>query len=143
MKRILVATDGSAGADRSLDVASRIASCFGAELIIVTVEQGYLQGDLEEFRKSEDATPDEVLNGAALEILKHAKERAHSNGVSRVRTYSSLGDAVAFILEVAEREKADTIVVGKRGRGRLLGLLIGSVSQKLISLARCNVLVVP
>jgi nucleotide-binding universal stress UspA family protein len=143
VKRILVATDGSAGADRALDVASTIAGRFGAELIIVTVEQGYLQGDLEEFRRSEDATPDEVLNRISLEILKHAEERAHSKGVSRVRTYSSLGDSVAFILEVAEREKADTIVVGKRGRGRLAGLLIGSVSQKLISLARCNVLVVP
>ena len=143
MKPILVAIDGSAGADRALDVASTIAGRFGAELIIVTVEQGYLHGNLEASRTAEDATPDEVLNGISLEILKHAEERAHGNGVSRVRTYSSLGDAVAFILEVAEREKADTIVVGKRGRGRLAGLLIGSVSQKLISLARCNVLVVP
>jgi nucleotide-binding universal stress UspA family protein len=143
MKRILVATDGSAGADRALDVASTIAGRFGAELIIVTVEQGYLQRDLEEFRWTKDATVDEILNAVSLEILKHAEERAHSNGVSRVRTYSSLGDAVAFILEVAEREKADTIVVGKRGRGRLVGLLIGSVSQKLISLAGCHVLMVP
>jgi nucleotide-binding universal stress UspA family protein len=143
MKRILVATDGSAGADRALDVASAIAGRFDAELIIVTVEQGYLRGDLEEFRKSEDATPDEILNAVSLEILKRAEEKSRRSGVSRVRTYSSLGDAVAFILEVAEREKADTIVVGKRGMGRLPGLLIGSVSQKLTSLARCNVLVVP
>ena len=79
----------------------------------------------------------------SLEILKHSEERARRNGVSQVRTYSSLGDAVGFILEVAEREKADTIVLGKRGKGRLPGLLIGSASQKLVSLARCNVLVVP
>jgi nucleotide-binding universal stress UspA family protein len=129
MKQILVATDGSAIADRALDVASAIAARFDAELIIVTVEQGYLRGDLEEFRKSEDATPDEILNAVSLEILKRAEEKSRRNGVSQVRTYSSLGDAVGFILEVAEREKADTIVVGKRGRGRLAGLLIGSVSQ--------------
>jgi len=142
MKRILVATNGSAVADRALDVASAIAGRFDAELIIVTVEQGYLRGDLEEFRKSKDATADEILNAVSLEILKRAEEKARRNGVSQVRAYSSLGDAVGFILEVAEREKADTIVVGKRGKGRLPGLLIGSVSQKLVSLARCNVLVV-
>jgi len=37
------------------------------------------------------------------------------------------GDAAEAIIEAAGREKADAIVVGRRGRGRLAGLLLGSV----------------
>jgi nucleotide-binding universal stress UspA family protein len=48
-----------------------------------------------------------------------------------------------LILEAAGREKPDAIVVGKRGRGRLSSLLLGSVSQKLASLATVPVIVVP
>jgi nucleotide-binding universal stress UspA family protein len=42
---------------------------------------------------------------------------------------------------VAQRENADLIVVGSRGHGRLAGLLLGSVAQKVIAHASCPVLV--
>lgn len=143
MQRVLVATDGSTGADRALDAACELAKNSGAELIIVNVEQGYLNEDLEQMRDSEKASADEVLFAVSAEILTRAQDYAASYGVSKTRTFSGIGDSVGFILEVAAKEQPDVIVVGKRGRGRLAGLLIGSVSQKLVSLAHCKVMIVP
>jgi len=143
MQRILIATDGSDGADRALTAAAELAKATGAELLIVNVEQGYLSGDIESMREAEQASADEILFSVSAEILTRAQATAAALGVTKIRTQSGLGDAVGFILEVAATEKPDMIVAGRRGRGRLLGLLVGSVSQKLVSLAPCMVLVVP
>ena len=143
MKRILVATDGSTGADRAVDAASELAKQFGAELLIATVEQGYMQGELDELRWAKHATVEEVLTAVSREVLKRAGSRAQAIGIEASRTFTGLGDAAGFILEGTEREKPDLIGVGKRGRGRLGGLLLGSVSQKVVSLAPCGVHVVP
>lgn len=143
MNRILVATDGSEGAGRACDVAIAMAKQFNAELLIVNVEQGALREGLAKFRDGENATVDDILFGVSREILHRAEQAAAGNGVMKMRSFSGLGDAASFILDIAEREMPDMIVVGRRGRGRLAALLLGSVSQKLVCLAQCKVLVVP
>ena len=143
MQRILVATDGSTAGDRALDAACALVKASGGELIIVNVGQGYLDEDLEQFRKAETACVDDILYAVSSEILTRAQTQAVSQGVKKVRTFSGVGDAVSYILDIAKKEQPDVIVAGKRGRGRLAGLLIGSVSQKLVSLANCKVMIVP
>jgi nucleotide-binding universal stress UspA family protein len=142
MKRILVATDSSDSANRAVETAADLAKRLGAELVIVNVEQGFLGPDLPEPQATSDRIGD-ILEARSREILLRAKHLAEQSGLTEIRTVSGLGDAAAFIIDVAEREAVDLIVLGKRGRSRLAGILLGSVSQRVATLAPCSVQVVP
>jgi nucleotide-binding universal stress UspA family protein len=54
-----------------------------------------------------------------------------------------LGGPAHAIAEVAEQANADLIVAGTRGHSPVAGLLLGSVIQRIIHIARCPVLAVP
>ena len=142
MKRIMVATDGSDGASRAVDFAAELAHELDAELIVATAA-GNLTAD--QMRKLGHAEQDigSVLDSAAERIASAAAKRAAGKGASAIsRCVLWDGPAEAIIAE-SSRKKVDLIVVGRRGRGQLTGLLLGSVSQKLVSLANCPVIVVP
>jgi nucleotide-binding universal stress UspA family protein len=62
--------------------------------------------------------------------------------VQKVHTVLRDGDPATAILSVAKEEKADTIVMGRRGLGDLAGLLLGSASHKATHLAECACLTV-
>jgi nucleotide-binding universal stress UspA family protein len=143
VKNILVATDGSPSAERALDMAARFAADSQAQLTILTVVQMAIDEDLKKFGRIEHASTRDLLEEEASAILIRAKERATETGVAQIKTLVKRGDPAEVILEVTKQLPVDSIVVGKRGRGRLEGLLLGSVSQKLVNLAPCPVMVVP
>jgi nucleotide-binding universal stress UspA family protein len=58
-------------------------------------------------------------------------------------THIGFGESAATIIDVVRRDSIDTLVVGRRERGQLARLLLGSVPQKLVTLAPCIVIVVP
>jgi nucleotide-binding universal stress UspA family protein len=145
MSRILVATDGSAGADRAIDYAARRATREGADLVIVNVIGGYGLPDkaIRAFTRAQGAWLREELASLSTEILTKARDRARKLGVRAIRLESQTGEVAPTILRVAKGVKADAVVVGKRGAGRVRGLLLRSVAQKLVSLAPVPVTVVP
>lgn len=154
MRCIVVATDGSEVADRAVDFAAELARLAGAELVVThvisvmavaptTPRPGRPAFNLGAPMKAESATVPEALADAASDTLASAKTRAEAKGAPHVETESRAGEPAEIILAVAKERNADAIVLGKRGRGRLAGMLLGSVSQKVSMSARCPVTVVP
>ncbi|RBI68346.1 universal stress protein [Roseovarius sp. TE539] len=73
------------------------------------------------------------------EVLRRAADRARDKGVKDVDTATSQGDAADAIIDMAEENGADMIVVGHRGLGRLRRMLQGSVAQKVTQQAEVTV----
>jgi hypothetical protein len=67
---------------------------------------------------------------AANKINKQAQKRAVRIGIAAPTLRCGWGDAAETIIDAVRGEKADFLVVGRCGRGRLTGLLLGSASQQ-------------
>ena len=145
MKRILVATDGSAGADRAIEYAARTAKDYGAELLIVNVIGGYGLPDkvFMAFSSTQQIWLKELLESVSAELLTKARDLAWSVGVTTIQLESRTGDVAQTVIEIGQQKSVDLIVVGDGGAGALAQLLLGSVSQKLVSLAPLPVTVIP
>jgi nucleotide-binding universal stress UspA family protein len=147
MERILVGVDGSAPSLRAVDFAADLASKYNAELIVLTVVPHFSpEADpaVKEYARLEHIpgpAPELVLT-TADNLLDNARKKAQANSATRISAASSFGNPAHEIIAAAKDQPADLIVVGSRGHGRLTGLLLGSVAQKVISLAHCPVVVV-
>lgn len=142
MYLIDAATDGSESADRAVDMAAALAKAAAAKLLVITVGDSFERDGVKQLARVEGGLG-EALELVAQQILQRARERALRQGVASIEEQLHWGDPAEALMEAARSMKPDAIVVGRRGRGRLAGLLLGSVSQKLVSLAPCAVVVVP
>ena len=147
MERILVGVDGSAPSLKAVDFAADLAGKYNAELILLKVAGDRpleLDTAVEEYARSEHmpAAAAEFVLTMADNILDNARKEALAKGATQISVEPSFGDPAAQIIAAARDHQADLIVIGSRGHGRLAGLLLGSVAQKVVSLAPCPVVVV-
>ena len=135
-KTIVSGLDGSDESKQALSVAVELAKRDGASLVIVHVEQdvaGKGGGPI-------PATEDEIQ----AEIRQQANELSEGGINTTVEMRNvMLGGPAHPIEEIAAGVKADLIVVGTRGHSAIAGLLLGSVTQRLLHIAQRPVLVVP
>jgi nucleotide-binding universal stress UspA family protein len=136
---IVVGTDGSETAQRAVDHATRLAAALGGRLHLVSAYQP-LRGSRidapEGAAKVWAIAPDAEVEA----IVEEALARIRATGVT-VKSHTVTGDPADALLEVAERENADLIVVGNRGMHGMHRVL-GSVPNKVSHRARCSVLIV-
>jgi nucleotide-binding universal stress UspA family protein len=77
-----------------------------------------------------------------LALLDSAAQTARDAGVEEVETVARVGDAADAILDVAEEQRSDLIVVGNKGMTGATRFLLGSVPNKISHHAPCSVLIV-
>lgn len=143
MRSILVGTDGSATAAIAVAQAIELAGALDARLQIVTAYEPVTAGPLGVGRQAAvDIQWPVTAREDALAVLDAAGHDARAAGVSEVETFARVGDAADAILDVAEEQRTDLIVVGHKGMTGATRFLLGSVPNKVSHHAPCSVLIV-
>jgi len=147
MKRILIATDGSDHALKAAQFAGKLAAGMNAELHVLAVAYRDRAGEreLREFARIEnlEGSVADIARNLAESHAEHARRRAEAEGAKAIKIVVTEGDPTEEILAYIAAKSIDAVVVGRRGRSSLARLLLGSVSQKLASLAPCVVIICP
>jgi nucleotide-binding universal stress UspA family protein len=144
-KNVLIAYDGSEHATKAVEIATELASKLGASLhLVYVVAHEHAAENVAEFAASEHVESADLLEleAARSSILIPLEGKAQASGVKEVLTQTLRGDPAEQILSYANHAGVDLIVMGRRGLGRIEGLLVGSVSSKIGGLAPCPVMTV-
>jgi nucleotide-binding universal stress UspA family protein len=140
---IVVGTDGSETAREAVRQATELAARLGARLRIVSAYEPVPAARLRE--EAREVPPDlEWAINPREDVdatLREAAEAAREGGVD-AETYARQGDPADAILDVAEEQGADLIVVGNKGMTGARRFLLGSVPNRVSHHAPCSVLII-
>jgi nucleotide-binding universal stress UspA family protein len=134
---IVCGTDGSEHADRAVRYARALAQQFDSELVLVHC--------LEYVATRVGGGPVYANEGELEGKIRSQAAELQGEGINATVTIAggrpeSAGHVIA---DTAREVNADLIVVGTRGHSAVAGLLLGSVTQRLLHVAPCPVLAVP
>ena len=140
IKKILCAVDFSDQSKRVADHASTLAKALGAKVLVLYVAPSLSQ--YVGFKVPASAIDDfvgEIVTGAEDTMNGFVAENfADVDATSKVAT----GYAAEEILDTAEKEGVDMIVMGTHGRRGIDRILFGSVAEKVVKTAKCAVVTI-
>lgn len=144
-KKILIPTDGSPLAAQAANKGICLARQIGAEVVAVYVTQPFAATVGFDGMAAAYAITDEDYEKTAAEqsqkYLKAVLDRAETAGVKASGHSVSNFNVADGIVQAGEKHGCDLIFIGSHGRSGLSRLLLGSVTIKVLSLARTAVLV--
>ncbi|KDR96235.1 Nucleotide-binding universal stress protein, UspA family [Peptoclostridium litorale DSM 5388] len=171
MKKILVPVDGSKHCFKALDYASSIAEKYGSKILLLNVQEGYIPliVGVTYYRITETLSPQESLHPRPLEktyesgriepdnkgihtdehevkgaaIVEEAKRYIEENspGVD-IDVVVAFGIPAEAIIEIADRDDCDAIIMCTHGMGGIKRFTMGSVTNKVVHTATVPVMVI-
>ena len=140
---MVVGTDGSDTAKEAVRQASELAKTLGATIHLVSAYEPVPESRL---RQERQEVPDDMQwmvnpREDVTSTLEETAEGLREGGIT-VETHAREGDPADAILDVAEEEKADLIVVGNKGMSGAKRFLLGSVPNKVSHHAPCSVMII-
>ena len=144
-KKILIATDGSKFAEAAVIHGIELAKQLGSKPVIVTVTETWSAHQLaEKVKKGVSTAVQDYINSMkemAQDILKDAKKVADAAGVDCETVHISDRFPAEGIIDAAEREGCDLIVMASHGRRGLGRMLMGSQTAEVLGFSKIPVLV--
>jgi len=150
--RVLVAIDGSISSMHTIDYAISIAIKNNSQLVILYVidvyKYPYLPSSIilaptfgSEKYLEEKNEAEEQMNKIKEKYKQKTKNNIDSKEL-KTEIVEGAKSAATTIMEYAESENIDLIIIGSKGRTSFKKLLLGSVSSDIIKNAHCAVLVI-
>ena len=137
-RKIAIANDGSDGARGAFDCAVELASCFPAELHMISVEENLPQHAQTMMEVDDAKNAEDTCFG---QLATQCKARAALRGLKLECTIRP-GHEVETVVEFVREGQFDLLVIGFMGHSRVFDRVWGGTSQNLTRIAPCSILVV-
>ena len=137
-RKILLAYDGSEGANRALAVGIDLAKTHGAELWAVAVQEKLprFSGTIDEVQEEKQFADEQYGK-----LLDAARAKAKEAGIE-LKTLMRPGHPAQTIVAVAKEGKFDLVLVGHTGLSGVWAAFLGTTAEKVSRHAPCSVLIV-
>ena len=141
--RVMVAVDGSDHSKKAAELAIHLAKLWNAQLYFIHVlEEDNVPSWFREFAKVERLGTADYFDVVDRRLFAPLIARAKESEIQVFSGIRARGDPAEEILRNAERKKVDLIVMGSRGLGKFSRVILGSVSTKVLSNAKCTCITV-
>jgi len=144
-KSILVPTDGSKFADAAVEEAAKLAKELGSKLVLFSAVPDYYYqwpSFSVPIRPNEDEQARKAMETWAKEMLASAASNVNLAGVAVEQEFAVSNSPYEAIIAAARKFQCELIIMASHGRHGVSGVLLGSVTQKVLTHSTIPVLVV-
>jgi len=141
MMKILIPVDGSANAQRAVDhvIKNITALKERPQLLLLNVQWNVAAGNVKLFINQK--TIDDYYREEGMAAMQSARAALDAAALP-YQYHISVGTPAEAIVQYANEQGVDQIVMGRQGQGGLQALLLGSVVNKVLHLANCPILLI-